>query len=218
MSKTNQKDVLDRFYTKSEVATNCVNSIEDILATFDTIVEPSAGGGSFMKALSKFNNIEGYDLEPAYLGITKADWFDINLSGKGSVCVIGNPPFGKRNVLSKAFIMHALSFDNVECIAMILPNSWNKPSLQNSTFPTRWRLIKNEKLPVNSFTFEGKDYKVPCSFQVWIKGGQYLDLRWPLKPKVTHKDFTFVEKEDADFFIMGASPKTLKQPCEVSKK
>jgi hypothetical protein len=100
---------------------------------------------------------------------------------------------------------------------MILPNSWNKPSLQNATFPTRWRLVKNEKLPLNSFTFEDKDYKVPCSFQVWVKDSKGLDLRWDINPKVIHKDFTFVEKEDADFFMMGASPKTLKHPNEVSK-
>jgi len=220
MTIKGKKDKLDRFYTKDTVAQSCVDKVKYLLEEFKTIVEPSAGDGSFLRALKDYN-VVGYDIAPEDSGIIKSDWFDVDVADKGKTCVIGNPPFGQRNSLSKAFIKHAISFDNVQMVAMVLPNSWNKPSLQNSTFPTQWRLISSTKLQEDSFRLKGEgSYKVPCTFQVWVRGDltkDKSDLRWELKPPVTHKDFSFVGKSEADFFMMGAAPKVLKQPEDVNE-
>lgn len=220
MPNTRQKDTLDRFYTKDSVAKYCVGLVDTFLDKVGCVVEPSAGGGAFIRALEGYN-INSYDLSPTFNGVIKQDWFDTDISGQGKVAVVGNPPFGKRNKLSKAFIEHAISFDNTRVVAMILPNAWEKPSLQNRTFPSRWKLVTSERLPLNSFEFEGVDYKVPCVFQIWVLVKEYpelQDLRWGMNPLVTHKDFNIVkDKADADFFMMGASPKTLKNVSDVTK-
>lgn len=220
--KTKQKDELDRFYTKPEAVKRCLKKLKTILPDFDTLVEPSAGDGAFLNELAH-PNIKAYDIAPAegVQGVVKSDWFDVDLTGLGRTCVVGNPPFGQRNQLSIRFIQHALSFSNVDLIGFILPNSWNKPSLQNKTFPTEWKLLYTHRLGKNAFLFEGEDYHVPCSFQVWGKGEQFKsneDLRWPLKPAIVHEDFEILkDSEGADFFMMGAAPKTMKDVKDVGK-
>jgi hypothetical protein len=63
-----RKNLLDKFYTKSDIAKMCIDKIN--LSDFDLIIEPSAGSGSFS------NNIEGcisYDIEPESDSIIKQD-------------------------------------------------------------------------------------------------------------------------------------------------
>ena len=50
----------------------------------------------------------------------------------------------------------------------------------------------------NSFELDGKEYDVPCVFQVWIRKE---NLRQLALKTFTHNDFTFVEKSEADFAI-----------------
>ena len=69
------------------------------------------------------------------------------------------------------------------------------------------------ELPKNSFTINGEDYHVPCTFFIWEKS-EGVDLRINPDDYKTN-DFEIVKKEDADFFILGASPNTVKQINEV---
>ena len=48
-------------------------------------------------------------------------------------------------------------------------------------------------LPKNSFLIDGKEYDVPCVFQIWIKRDTYRTVR--VYPK-TSKFAEFVKKED----------------------
>lgn len=213
-----QKDTLDRFYTKDIVAENCIYSIKHLLDKVNSIVEPSAGGGAFIRALQDYD-VTGYDLEPTFEGIIRKNWFDVKIAGN-ITAIVGNPPFGVRNSLSKGFIKHAVSFDSVEMVAMILPNSWEKHTLQNTVFTSEWKLVLSERLPLDSFEYRGEDYKVPCTFQTWVRGSLYTgekDLRWGFDLKKSHKDFEVIKEGDYNIFLMGASPKTLKSPSEVTK-
>jgi hypothetical protein len=45
--------------------------------------------------------------------------------------IIGNPPFGNRNALSKRFLEHSFSFSNVGTVGFILPNVYKKHTLQS---------------------------------------------------------------------------------------
>jgi hypothetical protein len=57
---------IDKFYTQVEVAKECIDLVSD-LDTYDLIIEPSAGDGSFSSQL----NCIAYDIEPENKNIIK---------------------------------------------------------------------------------------------------------------------------------------------------
>lgn len=199
------KDSLDRFYTKDDVAKMCIDLLLPYCHPDDLFVEPSAGVGAFFSKLP--NNKIGVDLHPAMEGIIEHDWLTFNVPE--NCVVVGNPPFGTRNKLTKAFISH--SIHKAKIVAFVLPAVFKKETMQ-SVFPSDWMLVSETQLPDNSFTLDGEDYHVPCVFQIWIKKVQscvFTDLRESVKVKVETQDFTFSKKEDSDFFVFGASPSNI---------
>lgn len=211
-----QKDKLDRFYTKPEVAELCVNHLKKVLNDYSIEpsiwIEPSAGCGNF----SNLVNCLSFDLEPQNNSIVKQDWFEYNITHKDCI-VFGNPPFGSRNNLSKKFITKSISV-GAKVIAFILPNTYNKLTIQK-VFPDNWKLVSVISIPDNSFVFEGKDYHVPCVFQVWIDSlscEEFPDLREQPVP-LNNDLFEFTSKDKADIFVFGASPSKVIYPEEVSK-
>lgn len=205
---------LDKFYTKKEVAIACIDYLD--LEEYDLIIEPSAGSGSFFNNINTNNKI-GLDLFPENENIKQADWFKYSISQEyKNVLIVGNPPFGKRNHLSKKFIEHAASFENVKTIAFILPNVYNKHTLQKIV-PKSFRLKDIINLPRNSFQINGEDYHVPCSFFIFDKSnGNCLRFN-PDNYKET-KDWRYGTKDDYDFFVMGASLKTVKDKPEETNR
>jgi len=203
---------LDKFYTKPNIALDCILKLDSTIE-YDMIVEPSAGNGSFSNQIFH-TDLRKYDLEPENDGIIKMDWFDVKLDLSNSL-VIGNPPFGKRNFLSKKFIQHAISL-NAKTIAFILPDVYYKHTLQ-SVFPKEYRLINSYKLPNNSFTINGEDFNLPCTFFIWDKS---KGSDWRVDPYAyTTSDFEMVTKSNSDdtcFYVMGASPNVVKEPTDVS--
>lgn len=195
------KDKLDRFYTKECVAKMCIDKLLLYAQPDDLFVEPSAGAGAFYNQLPP--NKIGVDLSPTCQGVLSQDWLDYDVPD-GCV-VVGNPPFGSRNVLTKAFIRHSLS--KARIIAFILPSSYKKETMQR-VFPKTWKLLAQIDLPNNSFLLEGDEYHVPCVFQVWSQIGD-TDLRECVKVKTTTDDFSFVSKDDAQWFLFGASPQKI---------
>lgn len=203
---------LDKFYTKSEVAKLCISLVPGIEG-YKRIIEPSAGSGSFSSLLPKYR--EAYDLYPEGPDIKEQDFLKLEVKSEGEpVLIIGNPPFGKRNRLTKDFIRHSISLPDCDMIAFILPATWNKYTLQK-TFPTTWRLVVNEVLPRDSFTLDEEDYHVPCVFQVWTTKEMGEDLRDVKKEE--HSRFTISTKfkESSSFFILGAAPHRAINPEEV---
>ncbi len=208
--KYSKKHKLDKFYTKPEVAKQCIKHLR--LTDYTTVIEPSAGSGSFSNNI-KHNNFLAFDLEPENENIIKQDWFEYSHKNiEGKTLVIGNPPFGLRNNLSKAFIKHAIKF--ADTVAMILPNVYNKHTLQ-SIFPKEWRLKKVVCLPENAFTIDGDEYHVPCSFFIFDKS-KGKNLMFNKNEYRTCDDFEYCKKEDADFYMMGAGGK-IKLPSEVTE-
>ena len=68
-----QKDKLDRFYTNSKVAEECLDFLKRYINfnNFDFIIEPSAGNGSFS------NQIDGclsFDISPQDNNIVEQDF------------------------------------------------------------------------------------------------------------------------------------------------
>lgn len=249
------KDSLDRFYTSEVTAKECFNEALFFLEQkdWDRIIEPSCGGGAFLNLMiDRFKGTDaiGFDLDPSCVGVKELgakclNWFDYVDEYKPSgddmmnhvmfgyelpsrnVAVIGNPPFGKRNDLSRRFIEHSI-YSGATLIAMILPSVYEKHTLQRS-FPPNWKLLHNRRLPKNSFVFNGEPYNVHCSFQIWsCMEFSCSDLRWDQPPRVTSGNFKFCiptkfESGVAvdwditpDFFILGASCSTMKSVDDVS--
>lgn len=156
-----RKNELDKFYTKATLASQLISLLD--LSKYDTIIEPSAGSGSFSKQIPGSIAI---DLQPEDASIIKADFLKWKPESgiKEKTLVIGNPPFGQQCSLAIKFIKHAATFAST--IAFILPKSFKKESVQ-SKIPSDFHLVSETEIPDNSFTLKGVDYSVPCVFQIW---------------------------------------------------
>lgn len=202
---------IDKFYTQYNVATECINLITD-LNSYDLIVEPSAGNGSFSSQLKCI----AFDIEPEADNIIQQDWFKVTKLDASHILIIGNPPFGPRSSLAKDFIKHSREL-GAETIAFILPDTFSKISNQSKTlFPENWRLIIEHKLSDSHFNIENdKKYFVPCSFYVWTKKPGELNLRQ--QREQPNDDFEFLTRgnPNADFSINGNSGK-IKEITEIT--
>lgn len=159
------------FYTKTDVSSSIVKDIQKVIdfSSFDFIVEPSAGSGSFLEALSKIGlkNIKAYDINPSGEGIKKQDFLKLNTEDfKGKILTIGNPPFGKNSSLAIKFIKKICDFSTV--FALILPKSFKKQS-RIDKIPEEFHQIYIKDLDKNSFTILGESVDVPCSFFIYEK-------------------------------------------------
>lgn len=202
-----QKDELDRFYTKPEVAEICYQRVLPHLTPNDFLIEPAAGSGSFYEFMRPPKI--GYDLAPRHSEIIQGDWFNQTIP-KNSV-IIGNPPFGSRNKLSKAFILYSIPHSRSICF--ILPMTFRKESTQK-VFPDDWVLVDDYTLPKNSFLLDGCDYHVPSTFQIWIKNSNLPNLRQSHQIKHQTTDFIFT-RTNATHFIFGAAPNKIIKPENV---
>lgn len=209
MSELDKHKALNKYYTKKDVACQCISEMLKVVPADATFIEPSAGCGSFI-----FDNTAyAYDISPDAEGIIEANFLTVDIDTI-DVCVYGNPPYGERNKLTKQFIKHAISFGGVRWVAFVLPSVFQKHTLQK-VFPANWCLVSNTILPENSFTIHGNPYKIPCVFQVWEKDSKLTNLRAKERKQFSNKHFEIVVK-DGDYFVMGASPTTLKKPNEVT--
>lgn len=158
----------DKFYTHSHVARACFQILEPMLEPTDILIEPSAGNGSFIPFIEKYNHV-CIDIAPDDPRILKADF--LTFDGPPNSVVIGNPPFGKQGSLAKKFIKKACSFARL--IAFILPKSFKKDSMI-SCFEKHFHCMKQIDLDKNSFFIpDGPHvYDVPCVFQIWERFSQ----------------------------------------------
>lgn len=180
---------LDKFYTKDAIVDLILKKIQ--LNEFNVIIEPSAGAGAFS---NKIHNCIAYDIQPENNNIVKQDFLQLNRRFDGKVLIIGNPPFGRNNSLSLAFIKK--SAEIADTIAFILPLSYKKQSLYDKIPLSFWKVYE-EDLPKNSFIFENKDINIPCVFQIYVKRSEKREKQKPRKPKT----FMFTKKSGANVAI-----------------
>lgn len=193
------KILFDKFYTKPETAEECISLLD--LSLYKTIIEPSAGSGSFS---SRIENCLAYDIAPDGPGIIRQDFLELD-KHFDKLLVVGNPPFGERASLAKVFIRHSIEI-GADTVAFILPDTFNKLSAQK-VFPPEWKLVKKWKPERTFFEANGEDYHVPCTFFIWSRVLPGEDLREREIKGFT--DFRFLRRGDqtADFTINGNSGK-----------
>lgn len=147
----------DKYYTSPDLAEYCVRKTEEIIGeeNITEYLEPSAGSGVFLDYLDK--PYFAYDIEPEDIRIQKQDYLTLDLEYKKGRCVIGNPPFGERNVLAVKFYKQSIKFGDY--ISFILPIS----QLNNNQQMYEFDLVYSENLGKQQYS--GR--KVHCCLNVY---------------------------------------------------
>jgi hypothetical protein len=193
------RETIDKFYTKYDAVNLCIYHILENLnidKTRDLIIEPSAGNGAFIDSIEKeigsSNNLY-YDIEPENSKIKRQDFLELNTDKfkiqYNRIHIIGNPPFGRQSSIAVKFIKKSCNFS--DSFSFILPKSFKKDSFK-SKIPLNFHLVFEIDLPEKSFLLNGKDYDVPCVFQIWEKRTIERDPLVILEPL----EFEFVKKKD----------------------
>ena len=162
-----RKEGLDKFYTLPEYSKKCIDKTCELydIERWDLIIEPSAGNGSFFNQILSDKKI-GIDISPDNENIIKQDFLDYYPpENKGSILVIGNPPFGRVSSLAIKFFNHSAKWASV--IAFIIPRTFRKISIQNR-LDDRFHLVYDEELPNKPCCFM-PEMSVKCCFQIWEK-------------------------------------------------
>ena len=223
-----RKDALDRFYTKSNVAAQLVNSLLDIVPSADTMfIEPSAGDGAFVKALEDAgindSNIIAFDIAPSDNQMCKhmithqdfLSYVNHNDNDK-SVVVIGNPPFGEQGKLCFDFLKK--SFEIADYVAFILPPSFEKESYKRRVGK---RLITIVPIEDTQYRLSDALCDVPSKFFVYDSSHPYI----PRKSVIGKLPFKFLspriaDLSDVDFVIrrVGGTAGTASLDTDVSRE
>ena len=156
-SKQNSKKLhLDKYYTPSDLVDYCILKTYEVVGgeNISEVIEPSAGNGAFS---SKIEGCKSYDLEPESDDIIQADYLKLDLSYKKGRLVIGNPPYGSRLNLAKAFCNK--SFEIADYVAFILPIS----QLQNTQTIYKFDLIYSGDLGKRDYS----GMEVHCCFNIY---------------------------------------------------
>jgi predicted RNA methylase len=208
---------LDKYYTKKEVAEKlCVYLEQNRYLKDKFVLEPSAGGGVFIQAISKVKpelEIVAYDIAPEISDeycVNKANFLEESiisdvgkLMGKQRGICIGNPPFGRNNSLAIKFFNQAARISNIDTIAMIFPRSFGKETVK-AKLDLSFSLVYEQNIDDNSFTLEGVETKVPSCFQIWIR-----QERDKIKAAEKPRGWEYTKQSDAyDIEIVRVGGKT----------
>lgn len=186
-----KSEKFDQYYTKYSVAEHCCRVLKELFpeCSDKTFMEPSAGTGVFVDAIHKIFGevkVKAYDIDPKRKDIVKADFTIYNFKGNNLITV-GNPPFGKRSSLAISFFN--ISAKKSDIIAFIVPVQFEKYSVQKC-LNIEFKLAHSERLPKNSFIYDGKDCDIRCVFQIWSRlDKEYKNLRITQPPVISHPDF-----------------------------
>ncbi len=191
---------LDKFYTRREVAKQCLDSLEGRWpwSHWDLVVEPSAGSGSFFTQIPAQKKV-GLDIAPDHPHIQTADFLEWQplaaYPGAQKVLVVGNPPFGRVSSLAIRFFLRAAEF--AEVIAFIVPRTFRRISVQEK-LPRKFHLVLDTDIPLRPCAFEPA-MNVKCCWQIWERRAEE---RAPIVLETTHPHWEFLEgAEGADFAI-----------------
>lgn len=185
MRRTKRTVELERFYTSRPLAARCVAMADARfpIASFDLVIEPSAGDGAFLRLLPAGKRL-GLDLHPAADGIAQADFLAWTPPASNpDILTIGNPPFGQRGRLAIAFLNRACQFSRV--VAFILPRSFRKDTFLNRV-DRRFHLVCLEDCDAFRRPPDDEPVRIKAVFQVWERRQHPRDL---VERPGDHEDF-----------------------------
>jgi hypothetical protein len=199
---TTRQEGLDKFYTVPSVAKECLSKVGERFSwdSWDLVVEPSAGNGSFFLQIPSSKKI-GLDIRPEHSQIQTQDFFNYKPQDSfEKILVLGNPPFGKNCSLAVKFFNHAASFASV--IAFIVPRTFRRVSIQNK-LDSSFHLLYDQELPLEPCAFS-PPMMAKCCFQIWEKRTIHRSL---IELPLTHPDWTFLSYGPLDKDGQPTAPK-----------
>ncbi len=181
-----REEGLDKFYTIPTIVDLCIEKLLGLYSwdSWELIVEPSAGNGSFLLKIPSANKI-GLDIAPEHADIIKQDFFKYTPPLNKKILVIGNPPFGKVCSLAIGFFNHAAQWANT--IAFIIPRTFRRISVQNK-LNQYFHLVLDIEIPTTPCSFN-PPMAVKCCFQIWTKKA---DKRNIVNLETAHDDWIFL--------------------------
>ncbi len=196
---------LDQFYTDRPLAAALTGvllghlSARGVHASAVRFLEPSAGEGAFLDALSDLAPSAsqlGCDLEPKHPRVEKQDFLAWQPPAGDPWVVFGNPPFGKNATLAIQFFNRSATF--ADTIAFIVPRTFEKASVKNR-LDSRFELVHEVAIDPLSFHHEGERVPVPCVFQIWqrLPAGAH---RPQIPTPTSHPDFRFLKLPEGSAF------------------
>lgn len=148
----------DKYYTPENVALYCAGTALSLIGkeNISHIIEPSAGGGVFLKFADGIP-LEAYDIEPEHPDVIEQDFLTLDIPYKKNRMILGNPPFGKRMVLAQKFFKKSIQI--ADYVAFILPVSQH----HNTNSLYEFDMVSSDYL--GNVNFSGKVLK--CVFNVY---------------------------------------------------
>ena len=185
----------DQYYTDPVLAAAYMETVKAKIANIweMTLIEPSAGDGSFSIVMPAGSI--AMDIYPRGAGIREGNFLEWRYEGDRKVGFVGNPPFGRCSNKAHAFIKHAAQWATF--IAFVLPRTFKKERAQ-AKINGYFHLIHEEPVPDHAFLFCGEPYNVPAVFQIWQRFPYPRELP---SFETEHPDFVFTKPERADFAI-----------------
>lgn len=154
---------LDKYYTPVGIANHCWDKAYEILGenNISESIEPSVGGGAFLHHPVYYPSL-AFDIQPdcqstTHTEVITQDFLKLDLPYRKGRLFIGNPPFGDRNNLSRAFFNKAVTMGDY--IAFILPIS----QLDNASSLYKFDLAYSEDLGLQNYS--GTD--LHCCFNIY---------------------------------------------------
>lgn len=201
---------LDKFYTIPSVSQTCLATIGRMYewASWDLVVEPSAGNGSFLLQIptSKDKKI-GLDISPDHADVVNKNFFEYAPPPDlGNILVVGNPPFGKASSLAVKFFNHSAQWSSVRAIAFIVPKTFRRISIHNR-LNKRFHLIRDDEIPSAPCSFY-PPMQVKCCFQIWERRDADNADRPLIMLSAEHVDWTFLSHGPVDAVTSQPTPPT----------
>jgi predicted RNA methylase len=157
---------LDKYYTPIEKSIELIEFTLNFIGRdkIDTIIEPSAGNGSFSNYLiDKYSNvykIHAFDIKPEEERIKEQDFLKLHNFRYNDKClIIGNPPFGVMNSLIHKFYNKSLLLSKY--IGFVLPISY----FNNVQSTNKSKLIYS--IDLNKMKFS--NVNLHCCFNIFEK-------------------------------------------------
>jgi len=192
---------LDKFYTIPSIAEKCLQTLgsRSPWISWDLVVEPSAGNGSFLLKIPTEKKI-GIDISPEHADILKQDFFEYVPASLPNILVVGNPPFGRVSSLAVKFFNHSAEWAST--IAFIVPKTFRRVSIQNRLH-RKFHLVHDADIPSEPCSFD-PPMQVKCCFQIWEKRPSDRPL---VKLELTHADWDFLPNGPLDASGQPTPPK-----------